>query len=95
MQELLAYIVTAIVHHPEDVAVTEIFSEDGEHVTLRLKVNPEDMGLIIGREGNVARALRNIVKVSAMKNNKRVYIDIIESGEIDAESAPAPEESKS
>lgn len=89
MQDLLNHLVTAIVHHPDDVQVTEVVSEDGQHVTLRLSVNPEDMGLIIGREGSVARALRNIVKVAAMKQGKRVYIDILEADQVVAEAAPS------
>ena len=80
MQELLSYIVKAIVRHPEAVEISQVVNEDGTHITLRLTVDPEDMGLIIGKDGNVARALRNIVKVSAVKQNKRVYIDILESG---------------
>jgi predicted RNA-binding protein YlqC (UPF0109 family) len=79
MRELLHYVVTAIVHHPDDVVITEVVSEDGSHLTLRLSVNQEDMGLIIGRDGNIARSLRNIVKVLAIKHNQRVFIDILES----------------
>ena len=80
MQELLTYIVTSIVHHPDEVAVTQVESEDGQHVTLRLSVHADDMGIIIGKEGNIARSLRNIVKAQALKHNQKVYIDILESG---------------
>lgn len=80
MQELLTYIVTAIVHHPEAVSVSQVESEDGQLVTLRLSVHADDMGLIIGKEGNIARSLRNIVKAQALKHNQKVYIDILESG---------------
>jgi uncharacterized protein len=81
MQELLTFIVSAIVHHSEAVKVTQVESEDGQHVTLRLSVHPDDMGIIIGKGGNIARALRNIVKARAVKNNQKVYIDILESGQ--------------
>lgn len=80
MQELLSFIVTAIVRHPEDVVVTQVESEDSQHITLRLTVHPEDMGLIIGKGGNIARSLRSIVKAKAIKNSQKVYIDIIEAG---------------
>ena len=79
MQELLTFVVKSIVNHPDDVVVTSVSSEDGQHITLRLSVNPADMGTIIGREGNVARSLRNLVKVAAVKHDQRVYIDILES----------------
>lgn len=79
MQELLTYIVTSIVHHPDSVQVTQMESEDGQHVTLRLSVHPDDMGVIIGRNGNIARSLRNIVKARALKKNQKVYIDILEA----------------
>ena len=79
MQELLTYIVTSIVHHPDSVRVTQMESEDGQHVTLRLSVHPDDMGVIIGRNGNIARSLRNIVKARALKKNQKVYIDILEA----------------
>jgi predicted RNA-binding protein YlqC (UPF0109 family) len=87
MQELLTYIVQSIVQHPESVDISQVISEDGSHITLRLSVHPDDMGIIIGKEGNVARSLRNIVKVLAAKSDKRVYIDILEtSGEHQTES---------
>ena len=54
MQELLTYIVTAIVHHPEAVTVSQVESEDGQHITVRLSVHADDMGLIIGKDGNIA-----------------------------------------
>jgi predicted RNA-binding protein YlqC (UPF0109 family) len=88
MQELLEYIVRSIVTHPDAVVVTQVMSEDQSHVTLRLAVDQEDMGLIIGKEGNIARSLRNLVKVAAMKQNKRVYIDILEH----IDEVPAPSE---
>lgn len=88
MKELLTYIVTSIVTHPDEVEVTQVESEDGKHITLRLSVHPDDMGLIIGRQGNIAKALRNIVKARALQHNQKVYIDILEqSGEqADAEA---------
>lgn len=91
MQELLTYIVTAIVHHPDEVSVSQLESEDGQHITLRLSVHPEDMGLIIGKEGNIARSLRNIVKAQAIKHNQKVYIDILEANADKGESTSEEE----
>lgn len=79
MTELLSYIVTSIVRHPEDVKVSQVENEDGTHITLRLAVHPDDMGLIIGRQGSIARALRNIVKAKALQHGSKVYIDILEA----------------
>jgi predicted RNA-binding protein YlqC (UPF0109 family) len=82
MQELLTFIVKKIVTQPDDVLVTSFESEDGQQLTLRLSVNQEDMGLVIGREGNVARSLRNVLKVAALKQHQRVYLDILESQQV-------------
>ncbi len=80
MDSLLTFIVQHIVTHPDDVAVSQVESEDGQHLTLRLSVHPEDMGIVIGREGNIARSLRNLLKVAALKRHQRVYLDILEAG---------------
>jgi predicted RNA-binding protein YlqC (UPF0109 family) len=80
MDDLLTYIVRHIVTHPDEVAVSQVISEDEQHLTLRLAVNQQDMGLVIGKDGNTARALRNILKVAALKSNQRVYLDILEAG---------------
>jgi predicted RNA-binding protein YlqC (UPF0109 family) len=79
MDSLLLYIVQRMVTHPDDVAVTPVESEDGQHLTLRLSVHQDDMGLVIGKDGNIARSLRNLLKVAAMKQHKRVYLDILEA----------------
>lgn len=85
MDALLLYIIQHIVTYPEDARVAQVESEDGQHVTLRLSVNPEDMGIVIGKDGNVARSLRNVLKVAAIKSHQRVYLDILESPETSVE----------
>lgn len=80
MDSLLTYIVQHIVSRPEDVRVSQVVSDDGQHLSLRLSVNQEDMGMVIGKDGNIARSLRNLLKVAALKHNQRVYLDILESG---------------
>lgn len=85
MEDLLTFVVKNIVTKPDEVNVTSFESEDGENVTLRLSVSQEDMGLVIGREGNIARSLRNLLKVAALKHHKRVYLDILEAEPATAE----------
>ena len=75
-QNLLEYVVKALVDHPSDVVVDRRVDEMG--VLLLLKVHPEDMGQIIGREGSTARAIRTIVRISGLKNHARVNLKIEE-----------------
>ncbi len=75
-QELLEYIVKALVDHPEDVTVDRKVDEMG--VLLSLKVNPEDMGQIIGRAGATARSIRSLVRIIGLKNHARVNLKIEE-----------------
>jgi len=75
-QDFLAFIVKALVDHPEDVKVDRKVDEMG--VLLSLKVNPEDMGQIIGKAGSTARAIRNLVRIVGLKNHARVNLKIEE-----------------
>jgi len=75
-QEFLEYVVKALVDHPEDVKIDRKVDEMG--VLLSLKVNPEDMGQIIGREGSTAKAIRNLVRIVGLKNHARVNLKIEE-----------------
>jgi len=75
-QELLEYVVKALVDHPEDVKIDRKVDEMG--VLLTLKVHPEDMGQIIGRAGSTARSIRNLVRISGLKNHARVNLKIEE-----------------
>jgi hypothetical protein len=75
-QEFLEFIVKALVDHPEDVKIDRKVDEMG--VLLSLKVNPEDMGQIIGKEGSTARAIRNLVRIIGLKNRARVNLKIEE-----------------
>ena len=75
-KEFLEYIVKTLVDHPEDVKVDRRVDEMG--VLLSLKVNPEDMGQIIGRAGATARAIRNLVRIVGLKNHARVNLKIEE-----------------
>ena len=75
-KEFLQYLVESLVDHPKDVKVERKVDEMG--VLLSLKVNPEDMGQIIGREGSTAKAIRNLVRIVGLKNHARVNLKIEE-----------------
>lgn len=75
-QDFLEYLIKALVDHPEDVKIDRKVDEMG--VLLSLKVNPEDMGQIIGKAGSTARAIRNLVRIVGLKNHARVNLKIEE-----------------
>ena len=77
MRELLEYLVQALVDKPEEVRVEE-FEEDDGTLVLELSVGDDDYGRIIGRGGRTAQALRTVVKAAAVKDNRRVLVDIVE-----------------
>lgn len=72
MKELLEFIVKQIVSKPDDVVITE--SVSGNNVDLVVKVASDDLGAVIGKSGKVANSIRNVVRTSAKKTNKRVNI---------------------
>ena len=74
MKELLLYMAQNLVDHPEAVTVTEI---SGEEITLELRVAPEDMGKVIGRQGRIAKEIRTIIKSVAQRQGARVNVEII------------------
>ena len=75
--KFLEFIVKALVEHPEDVKITRTVDEMG--VLMSLDVHKDDMGKIIGREGNTAKAIRTLLRVVGMKN-KRTSRNRIRSG---------------
>jgi predicted RNA-binding protein YlqC (UPF0109 family) len=72
----LEYVVKTLVDHPEDVKIDRKVDEMG--VLLTLKVNPEDMGQVIGKAGSTARAIRSLVRIVGLKNHARVNLKIEE-----------------
>ncbi|GMQ95393.1 MAG: hypothetical protein BMS9Abin13_506 [Patescibacteria group bacterium] len=74
--EFLEYVVKALVDHPDDVKVTRTVDEMG--VLITLDVHPDNMGQIIGRSGNTAKAIRTLLRVVGMKNDARVNLKINE-----------------
>jgi uncharacterized protein len=75
MTELLTQIIKQIVDHPDQVTVNEIQGERA--VVLEIKVATDDVGKVIGREGRIINALRQILKAAAGKTNRRVNIELI------------------
>jgi len=75
-QEFLEFVVKSLVDKPADVVVDRRIDEMG--VLMTLSVHPEDMGKIIGRQGNTAKAIRTLLRVIGMKNNARVNLKINE-----------------
>jgi len=75
MKELVEYMAKSLVDHPDSVQVRE---KRGSHsVVIELRVDPDDMGRIIGKSGRVANAMRAVLKVAAAKAGKRVVLEIV------------------
>ena len=75
-REFVEHVVKMLVDHPDDVKVERKIDEMG--VLITLDVNPEDMGMVIGREGVTAKALRTLLRVIGARNNARVNLKINE-----------------
>ncbi len=76
MQELLEYIAKELVDNPEAVDVRQVEGE--KSIILELRVAPEDMGKVIGKQGRIAKAIRTVVGAAAIKENKRVMVEIMQ-----------------
>ena len=83
MKELLTYIAQNLVDHPDAVQVSE-YAGEGETV-LELRVAPEDMGKVIGRQGRIAKEIRTLMRSVAQHRGTRVSVEIV-----DYRGAPAP-----
>ena len=75
MKELVRIIATSLVDHPEQVEVTE--KETDKALVIELRVAPEDMGKVIGKQGRIAKSIRTVVKAAATKDDKKVVVDIV------------------
>jgi predicted RNA-binding protein YlqC (UPF0109 family) len=76
MGELVEIIAKALVDNPDKVEVNEV--EGTQSIIIELKVAEEDMGKIIGKQGRIAKAIRTVVKAAAIKENKRVVVEILQ-----------------
>ena len=74
MKELVETIAKALVDHPDEVEVTE--TQKDKALYLKLHVDSSDMGKVIGKQGRIAKAIRSVVKAAAVKEDKRVVLDI-------------------
>jgi predicted RNA-binding protein YlqC (UPF0109 family) len=76
MKELLEIIAKALVDNPEEVVVNEVQGE--KSIILELHVAEQDMGKVIGKQGRIAKAIRTVIKAAAVKEDKRVVVEIIQ-----------------
>lgn len=76
MKDLLEYLAKSLVDQPDEVHVSQ--TETDTTVVLELNVARDDIGKVIGKQGRIARALRTIVKASAVKNGKRAIVEIVD-----------------
>lgn len=76
MKELVEVIAKSLVDNPNEVSVNELQGE--QSIILELKVAPEDMGKVIGKQGRIAKAIRTVVKAAAIKDDKKVVVEIID-----------------
>ncbi|MHB0998247.1 MAG: KH domain-containing protein [Armatimonadota bacterium] len=75
MKDLIEYLVRSLVDDPAQVNIAEI--EGAESTTYEIRVASADLGKVIGKQGKIANALRTVAKAAAMRNKKRVYLEII------------------
>ncbi len=77
VRELLEFLVRGLVGSPEQVQITEVQEDDGSLI-LELSVAQDDYGSVIGRGGRTASALRTVIKAAAVKDERRVFVDIVD-----------------
>lgn len=75
MVELVRFVAQRLVDKPEAVDVREV--DGSESVVIELRVDPDDMGKVIGKQGRIAKSLRTVVKAATLKNEKPVFVEII------------------
>jgi uncharacterized protein len=78
VKELLEYLARGLVERPDEVRITEIHEDDGS-IVLELSVAQDDYGSVIGRGGRTAAALRTVIKAAAVKERRRVFVDIVDA----------------
>ena len=74
LKQTLTDIAKAIVDNPDEVTV--ILTEDERNITLSLNVAPEDMGMVIGKNGKIAKAIRSVIKAASVDCGKKVNVEI-------------------
>ncbi len=92
MKQLVEYIVSNLVNHPEDVIIEESkLPEDENLINISITVNPEDVGRVIGRSGKVINAIRQIARIAAIQKGIRVRVDL-KNDDQPVETPTTPEE---
>lgn len=76
MKELLEVIARNLVEYPDKVSVSQ--SENERSILLELRVAPEDMGKVIGKQGRIAKAIRTVVKAAAVHEDKKIIVEIVQ-----------------
>ena len=76
MKELLEVIARNLVEKPDEINVTQ--TENERTILLELKVSPEDMGKVIGKQGRIAKAIRTVVKAASAHENKKIVVEIVQ-----------------
>lgn len=76
MKELVKVIAMALVDHPDQVVVTE--EETEKAIVVELRVAPEDMGKVIGKQGRIAKSIRTVAKAATTKDDKKVVVEIMQ-----------------
>ena len=76
MKEMLEILVKNLVDNPDAIEISE--KVDGKAIDLELKVDPQDMGKVIGKQGRIAKAIRTVVKSAASKDDKKVIVEILQ-----------------
>ena len=75
MSELITFVARSLVDQPDAVTVREV--EGPESIIVELRVAPEDMGKVIGKQGRIAKAIRSVVKASTPRDSKPVFLEIM------------------
>ncbi|HCF61368.1 MAG TPA: KH domain-containing protein [Myxococcales bacterium] len=75
MAELVEFLAKSLVDHPDQVDVRTV--EGNEGMTIELRVASDDMGKVIGKQGRIAKAIRTVVKAAAVRENKKVAVEIV------------------
>ena len=75
LKQLIEYLVKELVDDPDQVDINEVPGD--EATTYEVRVAPDDLGKVIGKQGRIANALRTVAKAAAMKHKKKVYVEIV------------------
>ena len=81
MKQLIEYIVSNIVNHPESVIIEETPADETGLIKYAIKVDAEDVGRVIGKQGKVIKAIRQIVRIAAIQKGVRAIVDLKEDGQ--------------